>query len=68
MVVITAEIAVLRNAGMAEYSIKLMSEIFALLDRIEIEENSTLSSQRFDIMEKYGYKVEFNFSVSASIN
>ena len=31
-----------------------VSEILTLLDRIEIEEDDTLASQRFEIGEKYG--------------
>lgn len=38
-----------------------MSELeqgfLALLDRIEVEEDYTLASQRFDLVEMYGYTV-----------
>lgn len=33
-------------------------ELLALLDRIEIADDPTLASQRFDIAEKHGYTVE----------
>ncbi len=34
-------------------------DLLALLDRIETEEDLSLTSQRHDIAEKYGYSVSF---------
>lgn len=45
-----------------------VSEILALLDRIEIEEDSSLASQRFAIGEKHGLTVEFGGPVSGALN
>ena len=36
-----------------------IEEILTLLDRIEVEEDATLASQRHDIAEKHGLTVEF---------
>ena len=36
---------------------EMEKELLALLDLIEITEDSTLATQRFDIAEKYGYVV-----------
>ena len=50
---------------MTEFEKKLL----ALLDRIEVEEDPTLASQRFAIAEEFGYTVEFTGEVvSGSIN
>lgn len=38
---------------------KLSSMLLALLDRVELEEDYTLASQRFQIAEECGYKVKF---------
>ena len=45
-----------------------VSEILALLDRIEIEEDHTLSSQRFEIGKKYGLTIEFGVETSGLVN
>lgn len=33
---------------------EFMCKLLSLLDRIELEEDSSLASQRFDIMDEYG--------------
>ncbi len=43
---------------------EMTSELLALLDRIEVEEDLSLTSQRFDIAEKYGMRVVFGEEVS----
>lgn len=45
-----------------------VSEILTLLDRIEIEDDSSLASQRFAIGEKHGLTVEFGEPVSGMLN
>ncbi len=48
---------------------KLESLLLALLDRIEVEQDYTLASQRFDIGEECGYTVEITGEiVSGRIN
>lgn len=42
----------------------MASELLALLDRIEIEEDLSLTTQRFDIVEKFGMTVEFGMETS----
>ena len=42
--------------------------LLALLDRIEIEKDYTLASQRFDIAESLGLTVEFGEQVSGRMN
>ena len=49
---------------MTDWPDGFVSEILTLLDRIEIEEDHTLSSQRFEIGEKYGLTIEFGEPVS----
>ena len=46
---------------------ELMSQLMALLDRIEIEQDRKLTSQRFDIMRQHG-DVTFGHQTSATIN
>lgn len=46
----------------------MASELLALLDRIETEEDLSLTTQRFDIAEKHGYKVVFDYEVSSRLN
>jgi len=46
---------------------ELMSQLMALLDRIELEEDWQLTHQRFDIMREYG-DVVFGMPSSAMIN
>ena len=41
-----------------------VSEILALLDLIEIEDDPSLARQRFEIGEKYGLTVEFGAPTS----
>ncbi len=38
----------------------LESKLCALLDRIEVEEDHTLATQRFDLYEEAGYTVVFS--------
>jgi hypothetical protein len=45
-----------------------VDEILTLLDRIEIEDDHTLASQRFEIAEKYGITVEIGEPLSGAIN
>ena len=35
---------------------ELHAQLMTLLDRIEMDDDPTLASQRFDIMESFGYK------------
>ena len=51
-----AIIAVLQNVR-TNMSESLVFELLALLDRIDIEEESELATLRFDIMRRYGYTV-----------
>ncbi len=51
-----------------ELPVGLFDEMFSLLDRIEVEKNHTLASQRFAIYEKYGLTVEYGGQLSAVIN
>jgi len=46
----------------------LVSDLLALLDRIELEEDPSLASQRFDIAESYGLTVHFGELISGAIN
>lgn len=46
---------------------EMASELLALLDRIEIEEDLSLTTQRFDIAEKYGMTVVFSHEVSSRL-
>jgi len=41
-----------------QWPLGFVSEILALLDLIEIEDDASLASQRFEIGEKYGLTVE----------
>ena len=43
---------------------ELTSELMTLLDLIEVREDSTLANQRFDIMEKYGFEIEYGLKIS----
>ena len=45
-----------------------VSEILALLDRIETAEDSSLASQRHNIAEKHGFTVVFGEPISAALN
>ena len=45
-----------------------VEEILTLLDRIEIEDDHTLASQRFEIAEKYGITVEVGEPISGMLN
>lgn len=47
---------------------KMESFLLVLLDRIEIEEDHTLASQRFDIAEDCGYTVSFGNKASGYSN
>ena len=39
-------------------------ELLALLDRIEVEEDYTLATQRFAIFENHGYTFSWGFEAS----
>lgn len=41
-----------------------IDEILTLLDLIEIEDDASLASQRFDIARKHGITVEFREQIS----
>ncbi len=41
-----------------------IQEILTLLDLIEIKDDASLSSQRFNIAKKYGITVEFREKIS----
>ena len=41
-----------------------VDEILTLLDRIEIDEDHTLASQRFDIGRKYGFTIAYGELIS----
>jgi len=45
-----------------------VSEILTLLDRIEIEEDSSLAVQRFAIGEKHGLTIEFGEPISGAMH
>lgn len=47
---------------------KLLDGLMTLLDRIEIEEDWTLASQRFKLAEDAGYEVEFLEPISGAMN
>lgn len=47
---------------------EFVSEILALLDRIEVEDDPTLARQRFDIGEKYGFTIEFGEVISGELH
>lgn len=47
---------------------EFVSEIYTLLDRIEIEDDSSLAGQRFAIAEKYGLTVVFREPISGRVN
>ena len=54
---------------MAKWKDEFVDEILMLLDRIEIEEDSELARQRFDIAENHGYTVEITGEiVSGAMN
>ncbi len=38
--------------------------LLSLLDRIEVEDDSSLAVLRFDIVERFGYTYSFGFPVS----
>ena len=46
---------------------EFIRELLSLLDQIEIEDDATLASGRFDIIEKYG-EVIFSFPISERKN
>lgn len=48
------------------FSNEFVSEILTLLDRIEIEENHELASQRHDIAEKHGFTVVMGEPISGA--
>ena len=47
---------------------KMIDLLLTLLDRIEIEEDHTLSTQRFEIAESLGLTVEFGEQISGRLN
>lgn len=46
---------------------KLESLLLALLDRIEIEEDASLATQRFEIAESMGYTIVIGEQISGAI-
>jgi len=48
----------------ADQFTELTMELLTLLDQIEVEEDLTLTVQRFKILEKYG-EVQFGFEISS---
>jgi len=51
-----------------EFPADFVSEVLHLLDRIEVEDDASLSGQWFDIAEKYGLEVVFGPPTSAAMN
>ena len=51
-----------------DFSNEFVHEIITLLDRIEIEQNHELASQRHDIAEKHGMTVVFGEPISGAMN
>ncbi len=51
----------------SEWPDGFVSEILALLDRIEVEDDASLSSQRFDIARKYDFEVKIREQASSLI-
>lgn len=47
---------------------ELTQELLTLLDRIEVDDDPSLASQRFDIVKKYGWEIEFGEIVSSEIH
>ena len=47
---------------------KFVEEILTLLDRIDVEEDSTLAIQRHAIAEKHGFTVVFRERISGAMN
>ena len=45
-----------------------IEEILTLLDRIELEEDSDLAGQRFDIAEKHGLTIEICEPASGALH
>ena len=45
---------------------RLMWGLMTLLDRIEVEEDSTLARQRFEMAEQAGYQVVFSHQMTAT--
>jgi len=51
-----------------DFTNDFVDEILTLLDRIEIEKDYTLASQRFDIAEKHGIEVIIGEPISGRMN
>lgn len=47
---------------------KILDLLLSLLDRIEIEEDYTLASQRFEIARQCGYEVVFGEQISGVLH
>lgn len=47
---------------------EMLDLLLCLLDRIEIEEDHTLASQRFEIARQCGYEVVFGEQISGLMN
>ncbi len=47
---------------------KMISLLLTLLDRIELEQDYTLASQRFDIARSLGLTVAFGEQISGRLN
>ena len=54
--------------SLPDFSNDFVHEIVTLLDRIEVEEDSSLAGQRFDIAEKHGMTVVFGEPISGLMN
>jgi hypothetical protein len=53
---------------MSDFPDGFIEEILTLLDRIEIEEDHALASQRHQIAEKYGMTVVIGEPISGLVN
>lgn len=45
----------------------IIHKLLALLDRIEVDNNPDLATQRFDIMEEHGCEVVFEMPISGRL-
>ena len=46
---------------------EMEKKLLALLDLIEVEEDHTLASQRFEIAEEFGYMIEFTGELASGL-
>lgn len=54
--------------GSTDWPEEFVQEILTLLDMIEVNEDHTLASQRFNIAEKYGIKVVIEQPTSGMVH